>query len=243
MNILEKLNEKDIRIDIRYYGLEDLSTGIKVKELLDGKDIILEHYNNKQIHNINNYIDYVFLDFIMNFEDVLPYIKEDKKQEFLDFFAKCNLIYNEYNIKDVINYIKNSYEDIYSFEDNEDKSLYLAHDLKDYTSDFIALHFNSFDIDIFDYIIDEATYDVIDCFDKWQKYFIKNPNELSKLFNKDNIEKVLYMRFEEVANILENLNNNDKFSETIINAVDIIHFIIKEKFFNHVGEHAIWESY
>ena len=42
MNILEKLNEKDISIDVRYYGLEDLSTGIKVKELLDGKDIILE---------------------------------------------------------------------------------------------------------------------------------------------------------------------------------------------------------
>ena len=218
MNILEKLNEKDIRIDIRYYGLEDLSTGIKVKELLDGKDIILEHYSNKQIHNINNYIDYVFFDFIMNFEEVIPYIKEDKKQEFLDFFAKCKLIYNEY------------------------KSLYLAHDLKDYTSDFVALHFNSFDMDVFDYIIDEATYDVIDSFDKWQKYFIKNPNELSKLFNKDNIEKVLYMRFEEVANILESLNNKDKFSETIINAVEIIYFIIKEKFFNPVGEHAIWES-
>ena len=243
MNILEKLNEKDISIDVRYYGLEDLSTGIKVKELLEGKDIILEHYSNKQIHNINNYIDYVFLDFIMNFEEVLPYIKEDKKQEFLDFFAECKLIYKEYNIKDVINYIKNSYKDIYSFEDNEDKSLYLAHDLKKHTSDFVALHFNSFDIDIFDYIIDEATYDVIDCFDKWQKYFIKNPNELSKLFNKNNIEKVLYMRFEEVANILENLNNNDKFSETIINAVEIIYFIIKEKFFNPIGEYAILESY
>ena len=33
MNILEKLNEKDIKLDIRYYGVEDFSTGIKVKKL------------------------------------------------------------------------------------------------------------------------------------------------------------------------------------------------------------------
>ena len=243
MNILEKLNEKDIKLDIRYYGVEDFSTGIKVKKLLDGKEIILEHYNNKNIDNINDYIDYVFLNFIMNFEEVMPYIKEEKKEEFLEFFKKCQLVYKEYKLKDVINYIKLNYITIYSFEDDKRKSLYLAHDLKDYTSDFIALHFNSFTIDIIDYIINKATYDIIDSFDKWKKYFLKYPNEISKLFSESNINKVLYMRFDEIADIVDNLNNNDKFLKIIPNIVDIIFEIIKKRYFNPVGEHAIWQSY
>ena len=243
MNIVEKLNAQNIRINIIYYGLDDLSTGITVKDLLDGKDIILSHYSTTSIDTFNDYIDYVFMDFIMNFDEVIPYIKEDKKQEFLEFYQKCELIYRNYKIKDIVKFLKTNYENIYNYKDDKNKSIYLANDLKNYTSDFIASKFNSFGIETIEYIINNSTYNIIDSFNKWQKFFIKNPNNLSKLLNEENINKVIYMRFKELTDIIESLSTNEKFSATILNAVEIIYNIIKDKYFNPVGEHAIWQSY
>ena len=47
MNVINKLELENIKIGIRYYGLEDLSTGIAVKYLLEGKKTILSNYTNK----------------------------------------------------------------------------------------------------------------------------------------------------------------------------------------------------
>ena len=55
-------------------------------------------------------------------------------------------------------------------------------------------------------MINEATYDVIDCFEKWQKYFVKNPEKLNILFNKENISKIFFMRIHELINIIETLS-------------------------------------
>ena len=40
MNIIEKLKGKNIHTQIKYYGLNDLSTGISINEFLEGKKII-----------------------------------------------------------------------------------------------------------------------------------------------------------------------------------------------------------
>jgi len=79
MNVINKLELENIKIGIRYYGLEDLSTGITVKDLLEGKEIILSNYTNNNILSLDDYINYVFLDYIMKFQEVIPYVKEEKK--------------------------------------------------------------------------------------------------------------------------------------------------------------------
>lgn len=79
MNIINKLELENIKIGIRYYGLEDLSTGIAVKYLLEGKKTILSNYTNKNILSLDDYINYVFLDYIMKFQEVIPYVKEEKR--------------------------------------------------------------------------------------------------------------------------------------------------------------------
>lgn len=242
MNILEILNENNVSMDIRHYGVDDMSTNIKVKQLLENKDIILNHFKTNDIKILNNYIDYVFLEIIMNFYEIIPYMIEDK-EAFSNFLDKCKQAYEGYKVKDVVFFINEHYIDIYSYEDAVEKNLYLAHDLKDYTSDLIGLHFNSFDTNVIDYVINEATYDVIDSFEKWQKYFIKHPNELDKLFSENNINKVFYMRFEEIANILESIKSNSKFSKTISNSIDIIYKIVKDNYFYPKEDLAIWQSY
>ena len=242
MNVINKLELEGITIRIRYYGLEDLSTGISIKDLLDGKKCILNSYNKQNIVTIDDYINFVFLDYIMKFEETIPYVKEEKQEEFKEFIKKCKLIYKNYEIKDVIKYIQKDYKSIYSYS-SDDKITGLSIDLKDYTSEFIADHFNCFNEDIMIYIINEATYNVIDCFEKWQKYFIKNPEMLERLLSKENINKVFLIRTQEIINIIESLRSNDKFNDILSKAMDIIYEILEKECFNSVGNQRIWQSY
>ena len=57
MNIINKLELKNIKIGIGYYGIEDLSTGITVGDLLQSKRVILDNYITNNI---------IFLDDIKN---------------------------------------------------------------------------------------------------------------------------------------------------------------------------------
>lgn len=77
-------------------------------------------------------------------------------------------------------------------------------------------------------MINEATYDVIDCFEKWQKYFVKNPEKLNILFNKENISKVFSMRIHELINIIETLSSNNKFENLIGSAMGTIYNILEK---------------
>ena len=183
MNIINKLELENIKIGIRYYGIEDLSTGITVRDLLQGKSVILNNYIT------NNIINYVFMDYVMKFQEVIPYVKDEKKDEFENFIKDCKFIYDKYKLSDVIKYIQKNYKEIYTFNDKNEVTC-ISFDLKDYTSEFIGEHFDCFDNVVIEYVINEATYDVIDCFEKWQKYFVKNPEKLNILFNKENISKV-----------------------------------------------------
>ncbi|MFV0249757.1 MAG: hypothetical protein ACK5HP_01795 [Bacilli bacterium] len=244
MNILEELNKKGVTLNIRYCGADDMLTGFMAKELLENQDDILKHYQHNKIDNVNEYIDYIFLEILMKFFEIVPLIIiEEKRESFKQFLDKCKIVYDKYIKKDVIFFIKNHYLDIYSYKDNEDSSLFLELDLKDYTSIFIGMNFNSFSITIIDYVITIATFDVIDSFEIWGKYFYKNPNQLNNLFNEENIKKVFNMRFSEVSDILEALKPNKKFSTIISNTIDIIYGIVKENYFNPKDDTGIWQSY
>lgn len=215
MNIINKLELENIKIGIRYYGIEDLSTGITVRDLLKGKSVILDNYITNNIISLGDYINYVFMDYVMKFQEVIPYVKDEKKDEFENFIKDCKFIYDKYKLSDVIKYIQKNYKEIYTFNDKNEVTC-ISFDLKDYTSEFIGEHFNCFDNVVIEYVINEATYDVIDCFEKWQKYFVKNPEKLDILFNKENISKVFSMRIHELINIIETLSSNNKFGKVTL---------------------------
>lgn len=242
MNIINKLELENIKIGIRYYGIEDLSTGITVRDLLQGKSVILDNYITNNIISLDDYINYVFMDYVMKFQEVIPYVKDEKKDEFENFIKDCKFIYDKYKLSDVIKYIQKNYKEIYTFNDKNEVTC-ISFDLKDYTSEFIGEHFNCFDNVVIEYVINEATYDVIDCFEKWQKYFVKNPEKLNILFNKENISKVFSMRIHELINIIETLSSNNKFENSIVSAMDTIYNILENDYFNPNGDQQIWQSY
>ena len=178
----------------------------------------------------------------MKFQEVIPHVKDEKKDKFETFIKDCKFIYDKYKLSDVVKYIQENYKEIYTFND-ENEVTCLSFDLKDYTSEFIGEHFNCLDDVVIEYVINEATYDVIDCFEKWQKYFVKNPEKLNILFNKENISKIFFMRIHELINIIETLSSNNKFENLIVSAMGTIYNILEKNYFNPSGDQQIWQSY
>ena len=242
MNIIEKLKDQNIHTQIKYYGLSDMSTGISIGEFLEGKKLILENYLDSEINDIDSYIDYVYLEHILKFEEAIPYVIEDKRNEFQIFIDDCKLLFERYAKKNFIKYIFNNYREIFEYK-NEDMISCLEFDLKEYTIINIASYSKNINDELIDYLIDSQLYSLIDNFECWQSYFKKNPIKYTKLFSKENIEKVFYMRYQSIFDILVIFNNNDNFKAIIKEISESIFEIINERFFGIKDDKLIWESY
>lgn len=242
MNIIEKLKDQNIHTQIKYYGLSDMSTAISIGEFLEGKKLILENYLDSEINDIDSYIDYVYLEHILKFEEAIPYVIEDKRNEFQIFIDDCKLLFERYAKKNFIKYIFNNYREIFEYK-NEDMISCLEFDLKEYTIINIASYSKNINDELIDYLIDNQLYSLIDNFECWQSYFKKNPIKFTKLFSKENIEKVFYMRYQSIFDILVIFNNNDNFKAIIKEISESIFEIINERFFGIKDDKLIWESY
>lgn len=242
MNVIEKLKEKGIHTQIKYYGLNDLSTGVSIKEFLDGKEIIINHYEKFEINNIDEFIDYVYLEHILQFEEAIPYIIENKKEEFQSFINNCKNIFNKYEKKYFIKYILNNYKEIFEYK-NDDGTSVLEYDLKEYVVVKLSNYTKNITDELIKYLIDNQIYNLIDNFEYWQLYFKRNCKNFLKLFSKENIEKTFYKRYQDIFDILIAFNNNVNFKDEVKKISEFIFEIINENFFNIKDEINIWESY
>lgn len=236
MNIVEKLKLENIDVEVECFE----GIPYEIKEILRGKEIILSNYENANILSLEDYINYVFLSYIMQFQELHFTVEDNENAEFEKFINACKQIYDKYAVGDLVKYIQKDYTTIYNYKDYNNP---LGFDLKTYTSDFIAEHFNSFDGKITTYVINKYTYNVIDSFEKWYKYFLKRPERLQILFSERNIDKVLNKRVQELVSIIEALYRNDKFKEQINNTLKIIYSILEKKYFNPKGEQDVVKSY
>ncbi len=243
MNIIEKLKLQNIESQIKYYGLEDLATGIAVGQFLDGKEIILQNYVDFKISNIDEYIDYVYLENITKFEEVIPYVREDKKEEFQKFINDCKKLFDKYKKKEFVNYIFNNYVEIFEYKKEEEVPSFLEFNLREYTIIALANYKNKINDALLNYIIGNQIYILIDNFEHWQEYFKKNPQQFEKLLSKKNIEKIFSLRHEEIFDILIAFYNIDKFKDVVKKISESIFEIIKKMFFGTNDYNSIWESY
>lgn len=114
MNIVEKLYEMGLEVGLEYYGPNDMATNIYVKQFLDNKEIIQSYFENQKFDDLNDYIDYIFLDMVLKYKEVVDLIIEEKREEFRDFIIKMESVYPYYSIGKVIDFINRKHEDIFT---------------------------------------------------------------------------------------------------------------------------------
>lgn len=230
MHIIKVLKDNNVISVIRYYGINDMATGFEVKNILENRELINNYLKTIKftISNLDEYIDYLYLRCIVNYEEIIPYVREDIRDEFSDQIIKMKRIYSKYSEKDLALFVKNNYKKILS---DEYKGLYIKHDIIDYTIEFL-LKYCSNENEIIKYIITNFSYKVYDNFDSFKKIFNNSENleYYDLLLTKELLVEDMTYRLTEIKNVLVTLKQQDikKYNEK----VDILIDIIKTENFN-----------
>lgn len=242
MNIVEKLYEMGLEVGLEYYGPNDMATNIYVKQFLDNKEIIQSYFENQKFDDLNDYIDYIFLDMVLKYKEVVDLIIEEKREEFRDFIIKMESVYPYYSIGKVIDFINRKHEDIFNYID-ENKFHFIEASMKEFTTSFIAYYFSAFKNEIIERIILDRSYEVIDNYKYWEKYFDCNPQKLLLLFNEENIEQFYALRLNEMSAILTKLNDKPKFKKIIEVCSNLIYLVYKRINLNQSSANQVWIDY
>lgn len=85
MNIVELLKAKESTVTLLYYGKNDMASGFQVKTLVDNFDVINNYYRNNtlKVDNLDDYIDYIFIDTFSQLKEILPMVRDDLKKKYL----------------------------------------------------------------------------------------------------------------------------------------------------------------
>ena len=171
MNIIKFLKDKGITSTIRYYGTADLATGFEVKNIVEKKDIINGYLEKikPQITTIDEYIDYLYLRCEIQYEEVIPLVREDLRDEFTNQIIIFKEKYKGYQKKDLTLFVKENYKNILK---NKYTDLYIEPDVVDFTVEILLNAYNSdTDDEIIEYIIENFSYLIYDNFDSCKKIF------------------------------------------------------------------------
>src|SRR5690554_179537 len=176
MNILKVLSESPFYV---YYGKEDMTTNITLSKLIEKKNEILLYFNEKydcETINQHKYIDYIWITNILQFEEVLEYIKDNNDfKELFKIFKQIN-----FQLDDVLEFVKKNYIELFTIDDDSNKLRY--YEIVDFTIELIYKNFNSFDRQVFEHIEFEYANIIIRKFEICKLYYNENKEYFSKIF-------------------------------------------------------------
>lgn len=232
MNIIKLLSENNAMMVIHYYGINDFGTGFAIRKIIENSDLIINYYKDKDcsISYIDEYIDYLFLKYIINFDEIISIINDEYKELFSNIISVMKNKYSNYLDKDLAKYIKNNYKDILN---DEYKGLFIQSDVIDYTFEFIIRYcYKDKDKDIIKYLISNFSYKIFDNFNSFKKLFNNSDNleYYDLLLDESNIRDNVAYRLEDIKVVLDSLRNKDINLFNI--KVELLVNIFKEGYFN-----------
>ena len=241
MNIVELLKDKKSTVTLLYYGKNDMASGFQVKTLADNFEEINNYYNNKifKINNLDDYIDYIFIDTFSQLKEILPMVREDLKKKVSTIIDIIIEVKEKYKTSDINRYIKSNYKIILSREELKHYEL-RAYEIIDYSLNYIKSNFQYFkeDYELYKYIIENYAYKIFYNFDDYRDIFMKY-QELEKiLFSKEIIEGQMATKVGDLKNALKMIKkkNNQLFKDSI----EIISNMIKKRSFNTNVERVMY---
>ena len=230
MNIVRLLKDNRVVTKIRFYDINDMTTEYAVKNLMENKDLINEYFkkNEFKVTTIDEYIDYLYLRCMAQYEAIIPSIKEEIREEFCNQIAEIKDFFSKYQNRDLVLFLKDNYEQIFS---EEYKGLFVKYDVIDYTIELL-MRFYSKEEQIIKYIITNFSYKVYDNFDSFIKVFNNKENLIyyDILMSEELLKNDMTYRLNEIKKVLAILKKQsiDKYNEKI----EIVLNLVKNENFN-----------
>jgi hypothetical protein len=237
MNIVQILKDQNnSTYPLENYPISDLSTGWFISSLLKDKDIILQYYRDKsfnRLDNIDEYIDYIFVCYIVIFEECINYVVPPHKDSFEELINKMKIVMKKYKMSSVVEFLATSYAQVFSYE-----SKYLFVDgMRKFTIDqTIKLNTGLKKSGIFEYLINNEPLVLFDRYDDFIGILKKiDSRYLVKFFSLTNTKDILLTyRFEELLGfIVQYSKANIELTEYL---VQVVYEHIMDRFNNRSNE-------
>lgn len=214
MNIIEFLKSKtNSHHNLKYYGLEDMATGMSISAFVKDLDLIVEYANkiDYKIDSVDSFIDYAYFNVAMQYEEAIPSIKPEYIEQFTKTLSKLKEIYLKFEKKDVIKYLIKNYKEVVDYQDDDEETkLFIKFDLREYTFEFLTNNINK-EIKgsgYFEYLMQK---DICFAFDNVESIMKVDDKYLYTFFEKENLNILFkYYRLENVIDYLLILKLNEK---------------------------------
>lgn len=219
-SFLSLAQEKKVLFDLRDYGVDDLSTGWVIKEMLENPDIFCDFYENfplSKITNMEDYCLYLFSLRLSKLRDAIPRIVRDKDKEFVrEIVDNADKVIDGIERKDVISFINTHVRDIFNREHKKN-------DLPLVTLGLIATYSLGIDKTVFDFLCTERPYLIVERFDDFEKIFKEYPDLFPLLFRIEKPEDLHAVHLDTVLDIwLRMLNKRESaLKQSVDKGIDI----------------------
>jgi len=233
LNIVELLKDKESTVTLLYYGKNDMASGFQVKTLVDNFDEINNYYNNKtlKIDNLDDYIDYIFIETFSQLKEIVPMVREDLKKKVSTIIDIIIGVKGRYKTSEVNKYIKSNYEIILSREELKHYEL-RAYEIIEYSLNYIKSNFQYFkeDYKLYKYIVENYAYKIFYNFGDYRDIFMKYHELEEILFSKEIIKGQMATKVEDLKDALKMIKkkNNKLFKDSM----EIISNMIRSRSFN-----------
>lgn len=174
-------------------------TTYTLKNILENKDFILEYYKNdfkNYLKNIDDFIDYIFLNVILKFKECLELLKEELKNELIKFLSELNDINENVSIRSLVEFLIDKYDSVFHNECNK----FLNHDIKIWYIELCLKYPNVLKENkvILEKLIGDETILFFDYYPQIKKKNVLSLNLKRKFFLEDKkLEEILKYRSEE----------------------------------------------
>lgn len=233
MNIVELLKAKENTVTLLYYGKNDMASGFQVKTLVDNFDDINNYYNTKtlKIDNLDDYIDYIFIDTFSQLKEILPMVRDDLKKKVSTAIDDIIAVKERYKKRDINKYIKNNYEIILSREKLKQYEL-RAYEIIEYSLNYIKSNFQYFkeNYELYKYIVENYAYKIFYNFNDYRDIFMKYPELNDVLFSKQIIEGQMSTKIRDLKDALKMIKKNNV--KLFKDSIGILYNMVKKRSFN-----------
>ena len=233
MNIVELLKAKENTVTLLYYGKNDMASGVQVKTLIDNFDDINNYYNTRtlKIDNLDDYIDYIFIDTFSQLKEILPMVRDDLKKKVSTAINDIIAVKERYKKRDINKYIKNNYEIILSREKLKQYEL-RAYEIIEYSLNYIKSNFQYFkeNYELYKYIVENYAYKIFYNFNDYRDIFMKYPELNDVLFSKQIIEGQMSTKIKDLKDALKMIKKNNV--KLFKDSIGILYNMVKKRSFN-----------